>query len=108
MALVIGNGSYDTAPLPNAVRNSRVIGAALASIGFTVREAADVDATALRRRVDELIREAHGADIVWLYYAGHHMHGNVWEWVADHWHDTYTGAPTDGAAWPAAVTASAR
>jgi eukaryotic-like serine/threonine-protein kinase len=19
------------------------------------------------------------------------MHGNVWEWVADHWHDTYDG-----------------
>ena len=24
------------------------------------------------------------------------MHGNVWEWVADTWHDNYDGAPTDG------------
>ncbi|MBW4424011.1 MAG: formylglycine-generating enzyme family protein [Nostoc desertorum CM1-VF14] len=27
------------------------------------------------------------------------MHGNVWEWCADHWHDNYVSAPTDGTAW---------
>jgi len=27
------------------------------------------------------------------------MHGNVWEWVQDCWHDTYDGAPSDGSAW---------
>src|SRR6266540_4782835 len=27
------------------------------------------------------------------------MHGNVWEWVEDCYHDRYNGAPTDGAAW---------
>ena len=27
------------------------------------------------------------------------MHGNVWEWVEDCWHDNYKGAPTDGRAW---------
>ena len=27
------------------------------------------------------------------------MHGNVWEWVADTYHDNYNGAPTDGSAW---------
>jgi formylglycine-generating enzyme required for sulfatase activity len=29
----------------------------------------------------------------------HEMHGYVWEWVADSWHDSYKGAPTDGSAW---------
>jgi formylglycine-generating enzyme required for sulfatase activity len=27
------------------------------------------------------------------------MHGNVWEWVEDDWHDDYQGAPDDGRAW---------
>jgi formylglycine-generating enzyme required for sulfatase activity len=27
------------------------------------------------------------------------MHGNIWEWCADSWHDSYEGAPNDGSVW---------
>ena len=30
------------------------------------------------------------------------MHGNVWEWVEDCWHDNYAGAPADGSVWTTA------
>jgi formylglycine-generating enzyme required for sulfatase activity len=27
------------------------------------------------------------------------LHGNIWEWLQDSWHDDYVGAPSDGSAW---------
>jgi len=36
------------------------------------------------------------------------VHGNVWEWTEDCWHDTYNGAPTDGSAWTKACTNGSR
>jgi len=32
------------------------------------------------------------------------MHGNVWEWTQDCWHNNYVGAPTNGSAWTTVCT----
>jgi formylglycine-generating enzyme required for sulfatase activity len=36
------------------------------------------------------------------------MHGNVFEWVEDSWHDSYEGAPTDGLPWVEDADAATR
>ena len=38
----------------------------------------------------------------------HDMHGNVWEWTQDCWHENYVGAPTDGSAWTTACEENSR
>ncbi|WP_165905318.1 SUMF1/EgtB/PvdO family nonheme iron enzyme [Rhodovulum euryhalinum] len=72
VALVIGNGAYETAPgLPNPANDARAIAAALEAIGFEVERGLDLDGEGMRARIRAFGRRAEGADLALFFYAGH-------------------------------------
>ncbi len=66
--------------------------------GITTRQA-----TFKNRFYKEKVTAEEGATPVGLYpsnaFGIYDMHGNVWEWVADDYHSSFEGAPSDGSAW---------
>ncbi|WP_374628301.1 caspase family protein [Pannonibacter indicus] len=74
VALVMGNGAYvHTVALPNPANDARAMSAKLKDLGFEVVAGYDLDYHAMRRTVAEFAKEARGADVALLFYAGHGM-----------------------------------
>jgi len=74
VALVIGNGAYQSAPLANPVRDAGLVGEALGAVGFSVLRISDADQRGMRRAIQDFADRLHdaGADAVGLvYFAGH-------------------------------------
>jgi formylglycine-generating enzyme required for sulfatase activity len=76
IALVIGNGAYDSAlgPLANPARDAALVAASLERVGFSVRILADADLKAMKRAISEFGQRlmAAGPEATGLFYfAGH-------------------------------------
>jgi tetratricopeptide (TPR) repeat protein len=72
VALVIGNGAYaNVKALPNPPNDARAIAKVLRDIGFAVSEGIDLDRTTMQKVTRNFLRDASGAQIALVYYAGH-------------------------------------
>ena len=72
VALVIGNGAYQSTPaLANPANDAGDMAAALKEVGFEVILAKDVDNRAMERAIVQFARLSQDADASLFYYAGH-------------------------------------
>ncbi|WP_049823665.1 caspase family protein [Bradyrhizobium sp. WSM2254] len=82
VALVIGNGAYSNVPaLLNPPNDASDIAAALKRLGFTVSLATNASFDEMRRGLIALGRDAAGADMAAVYFAGHGMEINGENWL---------------------------
>ena len=79
IALVIGNGAYETSPLANPVNDARLIAQTLRQLDFEVLEHLDLNQKELKRAIqlfgDRLELAGDGA-VGLFYYAGHGVQVN--------------------------------
>ena len=70
-ALVIGNGAYADAPLPNAVNDARDIARALERSGFQVTVLEDANLVTMARALRDFGDRIAGGGVGLFYFAGH-------------------------------------
>src|ERR1700761_2029661 len=82
VALVIGNGAYRNVPaLLNPPNDAGDIAAALKRLGFTVTLITNGSFDEMRHALIALGRDAAGADMAAVYFAGHGMEINGENWL---------------------------
>ena len=71
VALVIGNGKYQSQPLPNPPQDARAMTAALTKLGFETTSLMDADRATMLRGLTEFRQKLRGAGVGLVYFAGH-------------------------------------
>jgi peptidyl-prolyl cis-trans isomerase C len=81
-ALVVGNSAYQSVPfLPNPVNDASDVSAVLKKLGFTVKTLTNARYDDIRRALIEFDQMAAGADIAFIYFAGHGMEIDGQNWL---------------------------
>lgn len=72
VALVFAAQDYETIrPLANPRNDARLIARALETLGFEVASESDRDLRRMRRALENFVDDAQGADVAFVYFAGH-------------------------------------
>lgn len=70
-ALVLGNQSYDTAPLRNPVNDAKAVAAALRELRWHVEVVTDANSERMRGAVARFVSKLRPTDDALVYYSGH-------------------------------------
>jgi hypothetical protein len=82
VALVVGNGAYRNVPaLPNPPNDAADVAAAFERLGFSVQQLPNADFDTMRRGLLDFGKQARGADIVAVFFAGHGMEMGGENWL---------------------------
>lgn len=73
LALVIGNGAYQTAPLKNPVNDAEDVGKVLSTLGFRVSLHKNVDKRTMEESIRSFGRQLKAGGVGLFYFAGHGM-----------------------------------
>jgi formylglycine-generating enzyme required for sulfatase activity len=76
VALVIGNGAYDSSPLRNPPNDARAMAHALRGLSFEVIEKVDLDEKKMRKAIDEFGEKIRNGGVGLFYYSGHGVQAN--------------------------------
>jgi len=71
LALVIGNGNYESSILPNPENDAKAIRVALQKVGFTVIEYENLGLVPMKRAIDDFGMKLKSNDVGLFFYAGH-------------------------------------
>jgi uncharacterized caspase-like protein len=71
VALVIGNGTYEDAPLRNPVNDASDMARALTALGFEVIHKENLNQNDMKRAIREFGSKIRGGGVGLFYYAGH-------------------------------------
>jgi hypothetical protein len=71
IALVIGNGNYNSSTLANPENDARSMAEVLQKLGFTVFKYENLTAGEMKEKIDDFGSKLKGNDVGLFYYAGH-------------------------------------